>query len=70
MPPLSLGEAMRIARESRRGDLRRRALTIATRGRSEVVIGSDGPTELPHAWVERTARISATTPARVEIARL
>jgi hypothetical protein len=76
LPPLSVGEAMRIAQELEgAGTCLSRALTIAARlPRSQVVIGSDGPTEssfAAHAWVERDGTIvSATPPARVEIARL
>jgi len=76
LPPLSLGEAMRIAQELEgSGTCLTRALTIAARlPRSEVVIGSDGPTEVAfsaHAWVERDGTvISGSSPARVEITRL
>jgi hypothetical protein len=76
LPPLSLGEAMKAAQELEgSGTCLSRALTIAARlPGSQVVIGSDGRSEgafQAHAWVERDGTvISATPPARVEIARL
>jgi hypothetical protein len=77
LPPLTLGEAMVAAQEleGAGGTCLTRALTIAARlPRSDIVIGSDGPTEgsfSAHAWVERDGTvISASPPARVEIARL
>jgi hypothetical protein len=76
LPPLSLGEAMRIAQEIEgAGTCLTRALTVAARlPGSEVVIGADGGSKRPfsaHAWVERDGTIvSATTPSRHEIARL
>lgn len=75
LPPLSIGEAMVVAQElGTSGSCLTQALTIAARlPRSEVVIGSDGPTESSfsaHAWVECDGTvISAAPPARAEIAR-
>jgi hypothetical protein len=76
LPPLSLGEAMRLAQTIEgTGTCLTRALAIAARlPGSEVVIGSDGASGrkfAAHAWVERDGTIvSASMPSRCEIARL
>jgi hypothetical protein len=76
LPPLTVGEAMKAAQELEGvGSCLTRALTIAARlPGSQIVLGTDGPTEgvfRAHAWVEwNLVVISSTPPSRGEIARL